>query len=903
MCNDMDDVLLTKLQCPPVGPDILPRDRLSGKLHEGCLMPLTLISAPAGYGKSTLAGRWVRDCERPYGWITLDRDDNDLRRFIGYLLFALQQTFPEEVLYSKTLVETDNLTAPEKLARYLLNDLHLIPEHFNMVLDDYQCITDWAIHDLISTLLKHPAENMHLILVTRHDPPLPITPLRANGHATDIRATDLRFTLSETRAFLNNKLDIQVDDTLVELLEKKIEGWPAGLRLASIYLRNQVDLEQSLEDLRGSSGYITEYLFEEVLEKQGPEITKYLIEASILDRFCAPLCQVMHRNNGNTGCKGISAGQFIDGLVEENLFTIALDNDGCWFRYHHLFREFLLGFLRKQLTYERATELHHLAAGWLSEKGLIEEAIHHTLAAGDKQAAVSLVLDHRYKLLNTSQFARLNRWITMLPENAVSEEPLLMTAKAFIGFACGPTPDAFTYTEQACQVERGISESSPDVSVLKGETAVLQSVLGIFTGEKADLPTNVQEAFKWLPENALYSRSLAIGAMAGYHQMEGDYDQCLKLMKEALTDPQWPESIRLRLWLYYAIMSVMEADSSGVLLSANEGIKFSESMKLAHPGNNALCYLGTIHYLRNELEEAKICLDRVVKNSDAAKGGYLAQAAGILAFIHLAEGHPKKAHHIIEQVTESALARQDGYAQLIMGALAVELALRHGQVDHAKSLSTGIDFDRFPPIYFHFVPQLTYIKLLIAQDTEQGLHEAHDRLTELDEQMQRINRRNVHIDVLALLAIVCRKSGDEASALKKLSLSLKLAHPGQWVRNFVDLGTPMTILLGRLVKARPDNKYAKHVLEVCMVKSPDNGVNAYKKNDVLTGEKNSGSFLTRRETEILKLLAEGLKNSEIAQRLNISIETVKTHLQNIYRKLEVKGRIGALKKAGIMGVI
>jgi LuxR family maltose regulon positive regulatory protein len=387
-------ILYTKLQRPPVAPDIVSRNRLTQLLDEGRKRPLSLISAPAGYGKSTLASHWTATYDGPCGWVSLDKSDNDLRQFLNYLVAAIQPLFPRIELSTKALLAADRLPDAVEMARHLLNDLHQLPASFILVLDDYHSITAPSIHDLVAALLAHPAQALHLVLVTRRDPPLPIAAMRGRGLVTEIRMSDLRFTSTETAAFLNRTPTVAVDDTTAALLETKIEGWAAGLRLAALYLHNHKDLDQCVGELSGNSRHIAEYLVSEVLARQDPEIAAYLAETSILDRFCAPLCRRLHQkpSNGRSRQTEIGAEQFIQWLMKANLFVIALDDKGDWFRYHHLFQDFLRGVLRKKNTPDRIAELHRTAGHWFAENDLIEEAIRHLLAAGDTAAAIRLVV-------------------------------------------------------------------------------------------------------------------------------------------------------------------------------------------------------------------------------------------------------------------------------------------------------------------------------------------------------------------------------------------------------------------------------------------------------------------------------------------------------------------------------
>jgi len=900
-------ILYTKLQRPPVAPDILQRPRLLDRLNEGRHRTLTLISAPAGYGKSTLASRWVAACDSPSGWVSLDETDTDLRTFLSYVLAAVRSLSPKTQFRTEALLEASQLPSASVLAHHLLNDLHQIAEPFILVLDDYHHIRgESSVHDLLTEILAHPPKAMHLVLLTRRDPAFPLATMGGRGQVTEIRAGDLRFTPAEAAAFLKKKLRIPLDDATAALLDKKTEGWVTGLRLAGLYLRDQDDLKHRVRELRGSSLHITEYLVSEVLSRQNADIAAFLVETSILDRFCAPLCQAVHlrgaeRRNGE---QAFEAQGFIDWLVEANIFVIPLDDQGYWFRYHHLFQEFLQAMLRKQSNADAVAGLHMRASNWFAENGLIEEAIRHALAAQDAQAAVRLVVEHRYDLLNTSQFSRLSEWLRFLPEEAVLKNPLLLTTQAFMGLVFNPETDIYTYTELARRMAVTLSADSPDSLMFNGEIAVLQSVQDVILGRAATAIANAKKALQLLPRQTFYFRSLAIGAMAAGHQMEGDCSRGAKLMRDSLADPDWPVGIRAKMWLYLCIISFMDANTSAAVFSGRECLKIGGSTQFIHPKNNTRFFLGAIHYMRNELAEAKNYLKNIMKDREVSEPCPVVQASGILGFIHMAEGCPEEANRIIESISLDSWNMQDGYALSTREALPVELALRQGRVDEARRLSVGIDFDVSPPYWFPIVPQLTRIKLLLAEGADKSLKEAHIQLAELDEQMGRIHRKNVRIDVLALLALICHKSGEETAALEKLRAALALAEPGGWIRNFVDLGAPMRDLLERLIQVQPEHQYAQQVLAACNTAVQSNepsGPDAEKRSG-LSG-KATVPILTQREIEILPLLAEGLSNKQIAAKLFVAQVTVKTHLQNIYRKLNARGRIETLKKASELGLI
>jgi LuxR family maltose regulon positive regulatory protein len=901
-------ILYTKLQRPPVATDIVPRDRLLDQLNEGLHRPLTLISAPAGYGKSTLASRWVVACDRPSAWVSLEESDNDLQMFLSYVLAAIQTLFPRTEFRTEAILETSQMPPAADLARHLLNDLHQISEPFNLVLDDYHRIQRGSpVNDLLDEFLAHPPRGMHLVLLTRQDPSLPIATMRGRGLVTEIRASDLRFTPDEAAAFLSRMLNVVVDETTATLLEIKTEGWATGLRLAGLYLKGQKELKRSLQQLSGNSRYIAEYLVAEVLSRQHPEMVSFLLETSILNRFCAPLCRQIHQigSHGHDEKSEVGEEQFIQWLTDTNLFVIALDNEGYWFRYHHLFHDFLKGELYKQFSTDRIADLHRRASRWFNENGFIEEAIEHLLAIDDTSAAIQLILDHRHALMNTSQYSRLRRLLARLPENAIAENPLLVSMRAFIAINMGNDVDVHAFTQRVTEMLAEISPESEAYSLLKGEVLILQGLADLlFNGVAETALARVQEADEYIPDNALMIRSVGNGIIAASHQMMGNRQQAVAVIREALSDPTCPANLRARLHFHMTVILYFEADLSGAMTAARECLHNLGNLSFVHTRIIANYFIGTIHYLQNHIEAAQSSLLKVVADRQAANPSYVAHATFSLANIYLSQGNETTANRMLDQV--KAYCRVSDHITLlpVIQAFEAEFALRRGDIKGAMHCSQHADFDVRKPTWFLYIPQLTPIKWLLAKGSHDGLQEAHNRLIRLEEWMRRINRKSVLIEILALQALVCHKLKDETAALQNLQTALDLAESGSWIRTFVDLGTPMMDLLNYLVQQQTDQTYAQQVLKACLA---ENRKKASMELDTTTqpriSEPPPNTVLTRREIEILPLLAKGLSNKEIAARLRIAPVTVKTHLQNIYKKLNSKNRIEALKKSREIGII
>jgi len=627
-------------------------------------------------------------------------------------------------------------------------------------------------------------------------------------------------------------------------------------------------------------------------------MVSYLLDTSILDRFCAPLCRKMHQagSHKRSGTPEISAEQFIQWLVDANLFVVTLDDEEYWFRYHHLFHGFLNGMLHKQYAADRIADLHRTAGNWFAEHDLIEEAIEHLMAGGDASTATQLVIDHRYELMNTSQFVRLMHLLKQLPKKAVAESPLLATTQAFIGLDMGNDEDMYGFTQKASQMLEALSPQSEVYAVFKGEVSVLQSLIEMILGDAESCLVHAQEGLNDLPENAILIRSLGVGVLSVCHQMMGNTKRAVTVIKEALSNPIWPANIRARIHFYLSIVQYMEANLVGVMSASQECLQAIRDLPFFHTRAFANYFLGAGRYWRNELEAAESVLLKVLDDRHAVNPSYVAHAGFILAYICLSQGNEVAAARVLDQIVAHCREIDNATVLSIIHAFEAEFALRRGDFPQAHQICMHADFDVRPPLWFLYVPQLTPIKCLLAEGTEDSLKKAHTRLIEWEERMRRINRVNVRIEILALLALVCHKQSDEAAALEHLQSALDLAEPGGWVRNFVDLGAPMRDLLERLNQADPGHTYAQQVLEACMAEARGRPLSG-------TSGQAPGPMLTPREIEILPLLAEGLSNNQIAEKLFIAPVTVKTHLQNIYRKLNARGRIEALKKAREMGFI
>ncbi len=427
-------LLRTKLKRPPIVGDHVHRSLLLERLDQRRQRPLTLVTAPAGYGKSTLVSSWLETCDLPAAWLSLDETDNDFHLFLSYLLAAVQTVSPTAGKEIQTILNAPQLPPLSILAGILINELDQIKQAFILTLDDYHVIKNKDIHDLLIEILKHPPHAMHLMLMGRIDPPLPLASLRARGEMTEIRLQDLRFTLEETAEYLQKMLGETIEDSIVELLGKKTEGWVTGLRLAVLSLRHREDLDRILADLPNDNQYVMDYMVAEVLSQQPPTMQAYLLNTSILNRFCAPLCDAICVPATLPEACEIHGEEFIEWIVKGNLFVIPLDNERRWFRFHHLFQNLLQRLFTKKISRDDSDALHKQASRWFSENGLVDEALYHSLAAGDIPAAEHLLAQHRHDLMNREQWHQLERWLRLFPAERVEKQAELLLSRAWLDY-------------------------------------------------------------------------------------------------------------------------------------------------------------------------------------------------------------------------------------------------------------------------------------------------------------------------------------------------------------------------------------------------------------------------------------------------------------------------------------
>jgi LuxR family maltose regulon positive regulatory protein len=898
-----DSLVSTKLRPSQVRPKLVARSRLIERLKSEPGRRLTLIAAPAGFGKTTLLGEWVtsRSDERSVAWLSLDEADNDPARFLTYLVAALrtiEDGFGQGVLSS---LRTPGVPPLGALVAALLNELADISGDLVIVLDDYHLIDSDHVHEIVSFLLERLPSNVHLVISSRIEPPLSLARLRARGQIAEINAADLSFAPEETAAFLKDTMGLNISEEDIAALEERTEGWIAGLQLAALSMRDRQDVSGFIRDFSGSHRDVLDFLSEEVLERQSERMRAFLLETSILERLTGELCDaVTDRDDGQ---------HMLETLERENLFVVALDDERRWYRYHHLFADFLRGRLKRERP-ERLKELHFQAAVWDERNGLAYEAVEHALAAGDAEWAARLVERNAQVLFQRGQGVTVDRWLAGLPSGLVRSRPRLSLARAIWALISARVDEVEPLLTDAERALVTVDQADvPPVGVparglanVPGTVAMLRAELARQRGDIEHTIQFAQLARAHADDGDGYLRFFTSWNLAVAKQMQGRVGEAEDALAVLAAAP-WARGLHryFAVRTYYTLGQVQRAQGrlsaalsicqQGLDLAAEGGRSDLPAAGVAHVG------IAEVFYERNKLDDA---LDQAMRGVALCRQlGYaqwLGTGLAALAQIRQELGDQDGAMEAIGEA-ERLVPNPEMIVDIIF-PVAVQralLLLAQGKVEDTArwcaERALGVEDE---PSYLHEREHLVLARMLLAQDKpDQALRLLERHLEEAQAQ----RRGGSEIEILTLQALALSKSGERELAGSILTQALTLAEPESYVRIFVDEGPPMAaLLLGVLQRhqrghlERPEYPSA-HYLRKLLAALEQAASGAALPTEGLP------ESLSERELEVLQLIEAGKSNRRIAQELFVSLGTVKTHIKNIYRKLDAHSRTQALVRA------
>ncbi len=914
-------LLLTKLYIPPLRPNVVLRPRLIERLDAGLAAGsrLTLISAPAGSGKTTLVSEWIASREFPVVWLSLDEGDNDPTRFLTYLITALQNVTASIGTGVLAALQSPQLPAIEPLLISLLNEITTLPGLFILVLDDYHLINSGPTDQALTFLLERLPPQMHLVLVTREDPHLPLARLRARGQLTELRDADLRFTPAEAAEFLNRGMGLNLSEENIVALETRTEGWIAGLQLAALSMRGHPDANSFIQAFTGSHRFVLDYLLEEVLHQQSESIQSFLLRTSILDRLCGSLCDAV------VGSPSTSGQETLEDLERANLFLVPLDNERRWYRYHHLFGDILRQRLGQWLSPAEIAEYHLRASVWYEKNGDEAEAFQHAFAAGDFGRAASLGesayqdMDHRF------QTAAWLGWVKKLPEEVVRNRPVLSTQMG-LAFMDAGEPEA---SERRLRDAERCLNSSPNEMIVVDQ-AQLQPLPAMIAMARAynaqvqgDLSATVKYAelaLQLIPEEDTFRRAMATITLEVVHWTRGD----LESARAALGD--WMDSMREAGNFVFVVASAFAM--SDMLIAQGrlrEAVKTNQqAIQLASKHGQDAQHITAHHYLGlamlyHEMGEDAAAAEQLQK---AREVGEQTTIVDWSYRWHLAQARLKESGGDLEAALVLLDEAGRAYVKTIIPdtrpieALIAKVYLKQGRLalaqDWARSRGLSVD-DEIS--YLGEFEHLTLVRVLISESQSRySLLQAMGLLERLLHAAEAQRRTGSVIEILVVQALGHQVQGDLPLALVSLERALRLAEPEGYVRLFVDEGEPMRLLIAdcrsqiekRLLSSRSESDerllaYLDRLLTIFPVGA---------KADLSLQSKISSLHskilvepLSERELEVLKLLRTELSGPEIASQLVISPNTFRTHTKNIFSKLGVNNRRAAIHRAEELDLI
>jgi LuxR family maltose regulon positive regulatory protein len=876
----LTSLLNTKLYFPPVRPSLVQRPRLVERLQQGLKGPLTLVSAPAGSGKTTLLSEWRAGpgARWPATWLSLGADDNDMTRFLQYLLAALNRLKPGLLQEFFPILESPEPPRPEAVLTSLVNTLDGFRHDFLVALDDYHLIELPAIHNALAFLLDNMPPRMHLVLLTRADPPLPLARLRASGQLTEIRAEHLRFSVDETAQFLNQVMGLTLTPDQVVALEARSEGWIAGLQLAALSIQGHEDIQGFVSAFSGSHHYIVDYLAEEVLSRQSESLRAFLLKTSILERFTGALCDAL---TGDSDGDSVLAR-----LYHDNLFIIPMDNDKRWYRYHHLFTDLLQSRLLHSYP-ETASQLHIRASRWFEANGFTDEAIGHALEATDFERAALLMGQCASTLSQQGRVETLEKWIGALPETIINRHPRLGLSLAWALYL----DYKFDQSESRIQqIEHNLS--TEDEPLYRGELALRRGIIARRHCDLEQSRESLLKALEQLPIDNTSSRGTA-WVFLGAVYLESDVNRAQEAFIKAgdIFEAQNYLSGILAALYYLAWSQKLQGMLTQAAYTSRRALQLAEQVPHWPVASYAHLAAAELFCERNELERA---------TQHAAKGTELAELGGhtdnllIAALdasrVQRACGNWENAQALMGKAEELARPTIPWMKVQVMEEQ-VSLYLAQGKLHEAAE---WLRQNQTPPKARSPIPWLH--EQIILTRVRVARHESQEVLAQLVpllEQAENLGILRSVIQIHCLQALAFDFLGQTGEARSMLETALAMAEPEGSIQVFLDVGPPMFELL-RMARER---ELAPGFVSRLTTAFAGQGYKEAVQTAPAQGP------LSRRELELLRLIAAGRSNKEIAGELVIAIGTVKRHTVNIFNKLDVKNRTEAVAYARKLGLL
>lgn len=919
-------LLRTRLLMPRLPEKEIRRPRLVNRLAAGLSRKLIVVAAPAGFGKTTALGQWLVESEVDVGWVSLDERDNDPTRFWAYAVTAVQTVHPDAGATALSMLQAPHPPPLETIMTVFLNDLVAVPSDFVLVLDDYHVIQHAEIHDGVAFMLENLPPAAHLAIVSRTAPPLPLPLWRARRQLVELDADDLRFTGDEAADFLNSAMELNLSVEQIASLEAATEGWVAGLQLAALSMEGQKDLESFVQAFSGSHRYVFDYLAQEILDRQPEAIQRFLMETAILERLNAQLCGALVAEE-DTELPGAQA--VLERLEVTKLFIVPLDDERSWYRYHNLFAEFLRARLYQSAEPHEITDLHRRAADWYAAHDVVEPALHHYLAAEDYEVVAGLLVRHQEDFFARSMLVSLTGWIEALPDEVLEHHLRLMTIYAWATLATGHLEKTETTLERieaalGATTENLISEPAslpPEQRNALLEIAIIRTATGMAFFDLSKVQFIAERLLPYLPEEdvrCLHNttgelRPVLLLNVALAYEFSGNIAAAVPAFAEALkTGLRQGNMHTVPLALgHLGQLQATRGRLHEALQMYQDALQRADEMgPVPSPlAGNAYAGLGQLFYEWNELEKAEETLRRAI----ALGKPWNSWESLVPAYMGLARIHrvSRRWDAAARMLGELETVCRQAHMDMLLSAVElarVELKADRGDLDAARAWAAEQDLSaEHEPTPLEEGEALTRVRVLLAL-------EDYSRATRLLQRwlpsMEAGGRWGRVLQALVLEALALEGQGKHEDALTALERAVALAQGEGYVRVFVDEGPAMHMLILQLERERGPTPYAASLL-VAFEAEPQLEGEVQRRTAEATspGRPPHGEVqpliepLTDREFDVLRELARGLTNREIAEQLTVSLNTIKTHTRNIYAKLEVRNRTEAVVRAQELGLL
>jgi LuxR family maltose regulon positive regulatory protein len=879
-------ILATKLHIPEPRPDLVSRTALIERLNRGIRRKLTLISAPAGFGKTTILSDWIYQAQLPVAWISLDQSDNDPVLFTRYAIAALRKIEPKIGETALDLLQLPQPPPYDAILYNLVQEIEDIPQEFVLVFDDYHVIDTEQTHQLVELLLNNMPPQWHLVLATRVDPPLPLARMRVRNQLTEFRVSDLCFTEDETTLFFNTAMDLNLSNRDIAVLRARTEGGIAGLQLAALSMQGRSDLSDFISAFAGDDRLIVDYLVEEVLSHQSANVQDFLLYTSILNRLSESLCDYVTERQGSQNV--------LDDLEKANLFLVPLDNKRKWYRYHHLFADLLRQRL-KQKQGNRVSRLHMKASEWLESNDFKEEAIEHALAANEFERAAHLIEEYISAKWYGGGQVTLLKWLGELPSEFKMRKPNLGLCHARTLFQSGRQEAAEKLIDH---LER--TNETPEAStniVFQGRIAAIRAYMATRKGDLPSISKYSQQALEILSEEDSTWRSIIATSSGIAHDLQGDGRAAIEAHFEAVEAAKKAGNVYLylinRLWVTIALKYAGRLPEAMSLCRQLLNEINDKSLTFNVAAVHVWGTWGELLYELNALDEAHRYAKKGVELLEQGHDvSHLGHRYCCLAKILCSKEDLAGAEEIVSKMDR--LSRSSVIPPWVttqIKAVKARIYLMKGNTD---ALVKWVEECGLKPddacTWEHDVEQIMFARILIAQ---RRLDEAIELLGRLIVENEKAGRRLNQIETLVIQTLACKKAKNEPKSMAAVKKALSLAEPGGYTRVFVDEGPPMAELLEKMLDAGEDlpRAFVKKLLP------------AFKLRRIAKHHVELAEPLSERELEVLRFIAAGLPNKKVTEQLFISMSTVKTHLRNIYGKLDVHSRTEAVAKAKELGIL